>query len=168
MLVCVTGGTGFLGAHTVAALLGAGHRVRLLVRDATTADTVAADPAGDRPGVDVVVGDVTDPRAVTRAVRGADAVLHMAAVYSFDSRRRRDMRRVNEGGTEVVLAAAREHAGLAVHVSTIVALDGPVLRADSPVTRAREPYVASKAAAEVIARRHQEDGAPVVITYPRP
>ncbi|MFD0889680.1 NAD-dependent epimerase/dehydratase family protein, partial [Streptosporangium algeriense] len=33
MLVSVTGGTGFVGAHSVAAFLRAGHRVRLLVRE---------------------------------------------------------------------------------------------------------------------------------------
>jgi dihydroflavonol-4-reductase len=166
MLVCVTGGTGFLGAHTVAAMVRAGHRVRLLVRDETTVAPALAPFGVD---VDVVVGDVTDPVAVARAVRGADAVTHMAAVYSFDSRKHAEMRRVNVTGTRVVLEAARRHAGLVVHVSTIVALDpGPdrVLRADSPVGRARETYMASKSAAEVIARDHQAVGAPVLITYP--
>ncbi|NKE63709.1 NAD-dependent epimerase/dehydratase family protein [Lentzea sp. PSKA42] len=166
MLVCMTGGTGFLGAHTVAAAVRAGHRVRLLVRDESAVEPALAPFGVD---VDVVVGDVTDPFAVTRAVRGADAVVHMAALYSFDSRDRANMQRVNEGGTAVVLETARRHAGSIVHVSSIFALDvehDRVLRADSPVARAKEPYLASKAAAEVIAREHQEAGAPVVITYP--
>uniref|UniRef100_UPI0011781165 NAD-dependent epimerase/dehydratase family protein n=1 Tax=Amycolatopsis kentuckyensis TaxID=218823 RepID=UPI0011781165 len=99
MVIAVTGGTGFLGAHTVALLVAAGARVRVLARDPA---------AGTVPdGVEVVPGDVTDEVAVARLVAGADAVLHAAGVYSFDSRRRAELARVNVAGTETVLAAAR-------------------------------------------------------------
>ncbi|GII76276.1 NAD-dependent epimerase [Sphaerisporangium rufum] len=171
MLVTVTGGTGFVGAHSVAAIAGAGHRVRMLVRDPDRAARALA-PLGVDPGaVHTVPGDVRDAGAVRAAVRGADAVLHAASVYSFDSRRHAEMRAVNERGTEVVLGEARRAgAGLIVHVSSIVALypasPARVLDAGSPVGRPRETYMATKAAAEQIARRHQADGAPVVITYP--
>lgn len=170
MLVSVTGGTGFVGAHTVAALLSVGHRVRLLVRD-TSRVAAALVPVGVDPRtVDVVVGDVLDEPSVVRLVRGADAVLHAASVYSFDSRRRAELRRTNERGTAVVLEAARRvGTGRIVHVSSVGALFSPgtrVIGPDSPVGRPREAYLASKAAAELVARRHQEAGAPVVITYP--
>jgi dihydroflavonol-4-reductase len=169
-LVCVTGGTGFVGAHSVAAILRAGHRVRLLVRDPSTVDE-SLTPLGVSPReVEIVAGDVLDEAAVARAVRGADAVLHAASVYSFDPRHRAELRRTNESGTEVVLAAARS-AGVArtVHVSSVGALfpsPREPLDTGSPVGRPREPYLASKAAAERVARRHQAGGAPVVITYP--
>ena len=174
MLVCVTGGTGFVGAHSVAALLGAGHRVRLLVRDESTVDA-ALTPLGVPPScrdrmVETVAGDVLDEPSVARAVRGADAVLHAASVYSFDPRRRAAMSRTNETGTELVLGLARaEGVARTVYVSSVAALFPSrhrPLDADSPVGRAREPYLASKAAAERVARRHQAEGAPVVITYP--
>jgi dihydroflavonol-4-reductase len=169
-LVCVTGGTGFVGSHSIAAIVRAGHRVRVLARDPSTVDKIL-DPLGIPPGtVESVAGDVLDPTAVARAVRGADTVLHAASVYSFDPRARREMARTNEAGTEVVLGAARE-AGAArtVYVSSVAALLGSrraPLTPDSPVGDAREPYLASKAAAERVARRHQADGAPVAITYP--
>ena len=161
MLIAVTGGTGFLGAHTVAALRRRGHRVRLLARD----------PVGvARPGVEVIGGDVTDVVAVRRLVAGADAVLHAAGVYTFDSRRRDELWRVNVRGTEVVLAAARRAgAGRIVHVSTVGALypaTAPSIGASSPLGGSREPYLASKAAAERIARQHRSVGVPVVVTYP--
>lgn len=170
MLVCVTGGTGFVGASSVAAIVHNGHRVRLLVRDESSVAS-ALTPLCVPPGaVDLVVGDVLDETAVARAVRGADAVLHAASVYSFDPRARAEMGRVNEAGTEVVLAAARR-AGVprTVHVSSVAALFPSRRRPldeNSPVGRAREPYLASKAAAERVARRHQETGAPVSISYP--
>jgi len=169
MLVCVTGGTGFVGAHSVAAILRAGHRVRVLARD-LAAVPPALEPLGVAPGaVEVVPGDVLDETAVARAVRGVDAVLHAASVYSFDPRRRRDLAATNEAGTAIVLEAAGG-AGVrrTVYVSTVGALfpsPGP-LDTTSPVGGAREPYLASKAAAERIARRYQDDGAPVAITYP--
>ncbi|MFI0366877.1 NAD-dependent epimerase/dehydratase family protein [Actinomadura sp. 1N219] len=170
MLVSVTGGTGFVGAHSVAALVRRGHRVRLLVRDEGKAERALAPLGVDLGAVATTVGDVTDAAAVDGAVRGADAVLHAASVYSFDSRRRAEMRRVNERGTEVVLDAARRHgAGQIVHVSTFGALSPTTWRivgVDAPVGRPREAYTATKAAAERIARGHQAAGAPVTITYP--
>ncbi|MFG2049438.1 NAD-dependent epimerase/dehydratase family protein [Micromonospora sp. NPDC048935] len=162
MTVLVTGGTGFVGTHVVAALLRAGHRVRVLARPGRQPEL---------PGVEeFVVGDVTDAATVARAVRGVEYVLHAASVYSFDSRRRAETRRVNARGTAVVLEAARR-AGVActVHVSTFGALlpaPGRVVGPDSPVGAARETYLASKAEAERIARWHQRDGSPVVIVYP--
>jgi len=160
MLVMVTGGTGFLGSHSVAAIVRSGHRVR-----------PALDPLEvDSGAVEVVRGDVTDGPAVAAAVAGCDAVLHAASVFSFDSRDRAEMRRVNASGTETMLAAARRAgADPIVHVSSVAALmpsGGRLLSTDSPVGRPRETYMASKAAAEEVARRHQREGAPVTITYP--
>lgn len=170
MLVSVTGGTGFVGAHSVAAIVAAGHRVRLLARDPSTVEAALGPLRVDPAAVAVVAGDVLDPAAVDRLVRGADAVLHAASVYSFDSRRRRAMARTNVAGTELVLNAARRaDVGRIVYVSSFGALlpaPDRVLGPDSPVGRPREAYLASKAEAETVARGHQAAGAPVVITYP--
>jgi dTDP-L-rhamnose 4-epimerase len=74
MLLLVTGGAGFIGRAVVTAALRAGHQVRVL-------DRAAADPPGARvpDGAESIVGDVRDPDAVTRALRGVDAVSHQAA-----------------------------------------------------------------------------------------
>ncbi|MEV0001781.1 NAD-dependent epimerase/dehydratase family protein [Micromonospora sp. NPDC050980] len=170
MRVLVTGGTGFLGAHTVAALLGDGHEVRMLVRHPDRVPG-ALTPLGVDPGaVELAVGDVTDRADVRRAVDGCAGVLHAAGVYSFDPRRRAEMRNVNVTGAEVVLDAARAAgADPVVHVSTFGALLPTTDRTVGPQTAVgtpREAYLAGKAAAETIARAHQADGAPVVITYP--
>src|SRR5439155_13709686 len=152
------------------ALRRRGMRVRLLVRDAAAVDRALWPLGVDPGGVDVMVGDVTDPVAVRRAVRGADAVLHAASVFSFDSRDHAQMRAVNANGTQTVLGEARAAGvGRVVYVSSVGALMPSrkrPLTADSPVGRPRETYLASKAEAEVVAREQQDDGAPVVITYP--
>ncbi|MBM9508610.1 NAD-dependent epimerase/dehydratase family protein [Actinacidiphila acididurans] len=170
MLVSVTGGTGFVGSHSVAALVRAGCHVRLLVRDKDAVGR-ALGPLGVEPDeVEVRVGDVLDPAGVASFVSGADAVLHAASVYSFDARKADAMRRVNLQGTENVLGAARRaDVERTVYVSTVAAMwpaNGRTIDVNSPVGRPRETYMATKAAAEEVARRHQTEGAPVVITYP--
>jgi nucleoside-diphosphate-sugar epimerase len=172
MRILVTGGTGFVGCHTVAALLAAGHEVRLLVR-APARVAPALEPVGIDPGgMEAVVGDITDAAAVREAADGCDAVVHIAAVWSLDPRRAREIERVNAPGAETVLRAAAE-AGLdpIVHVSSYSALlprrpGAPPLDGDAPVGSPPTPYAASKAAAEAVARALQAEGAPVAITYP--
>ena len=104
MKVLVTGGTGFVGSHSVAALVARGHQVRLLVR---SPDQVARSlsPLGVAD-VESVVGDVTAPQPVEEAMAGCDAVLHAAAVYSVDPRAATRIRETNVRATEIVLGAA--------------------------------------------------------------
>jgi dihydroflavonol-4-reductase len=159
MKILVTGGTGFVGSHAVAAMLRDGSDVRLLVRHPESVRT---------PGADTVVGDVLDESAVSRALDGCDAVVHAAAIFSLDPRRAEEMRRTNARATELVLNGAAER-GLdpIVHVSTTVALtryggSGP----DLPLGDIDLPYAQSKIASERVARQLQDAGAPVVTIYP--
>jgi nucleoside-diphosphate-sugar epimerase len=167
MKVLVTGGTGFVGSHSVKAIGDAGHDLRLLVRSPGRL-AQALEPLGVR-GVEHVVGDATEPESVHRAMDGCDAVLHAAAVFSYDARDAREMRRVNVHATEVVLGAARDaELDPIVHVSSYVALlpSVGVLGNDSPVGDPRGVYARSKAETEQMARKLQDQGAPVVTTYP--
>jgi len=169
LLVLVTGGTGYLGSHAVAALAGAGHRIRVLARSAEKVPA-ALGPLGV-DGVETAIGDVTEPAAVERALAGCDAVVHAASVFSLDARQAGEMSAVNVRGTEVVLGTA-ERLGLdpIVHVSSELALLPPatreVLTPDSPVKRPPWPYCRSKADSELVARRFQAQGAPVVSVLP--
>ena len=116
-------------------------------------------------------GDVTDDAAVERRSQGADAVLHAASVFSMDARRADEMRAVNVRGTDVVLGTAHR-LGLdpIVYVSSELALlppaEGEVLTSSSPVRQPSWPYCRSKADSELVARRYQHDGAPVVSVMP--
>ena len=169
MFVLVTGGTGYVGSHAVAALVKAGHRVRVLARSAEKVPAALGPLGIDR--VETAVGDVTEPAAVERALAGCEAVLHAASVFSLDARKAAEMSAVNVRGTEVVLGSAHR-LGLdpIVYVSSEVALlppaDGQVLAPDSPVRRPRGAYCRSKAGAELVARRFQALGAPVVSVMP--
>jgi dihydroflavonol-4-reductase len=169
LLVLVTGGTGYVGSHSVVALARAGHRIRVLTRS-PAGIPAALEPLGV-DGVDTAIGDVTDPAAVERALQGCDAVLHTASVFSMDPRKADAINAVNVRGTDIVLGTAHR-LGLdpIVYVSSEVALlppaDGEVLTPDSPVKRPPGPYCRSKADAELVARKYQALGAPVVSVLP--
>ena len=79
MRVLITGGTGFVGSHTVAAVVRAGHTV-LLARRPERTDAALA-PLGISVE-NVVRGDVLDPASVQAVTAGCDPLINAAAVYS--------------------------------------------------------------------------------------
>lgn len=169
MHIAITGGTGYLGAHITRALLAAGHRVRLLVAPGSTADPVIGHLTveGEMAPVE---GDVRDTATVERLLRGCDAVLHAAGVVGTDRRRARLMWDINAYATETLLLRAVD-AGLdpVVCVSSYSALFPPpdgVITESTPPAAGRSPYAQTKAYGDRVARRLQERGAPVVVSYP--
>jgi nucleoside-diphosphate-sugar epimerase len=169
MRVMVTGGTGFVGAHSTKALLDAGHDVRLLVRDPARIDA-ALRPLGVEERPAFVVGDMLDAGAVREAVAGCSAVLHCAAIVALDRRRAAEVLESNPRGVRTVVEAALE-AGVdpIVHVSSTSALFRPGLdrlHTDLPPAQVANAYGRSKATAETWVRERQAEGAPITMTYP--
>jgi dTDP-L-rhamnose 4-epimerase len=76
--ILVTGGAGFVGSHTVDALVCAGHRVRVF-DNLTPQVHPNGLPAYLRPEVEMVHGDMRDLSAVRHAVRGMEVIYHLAA-----------------------------------------------------------------------------------------
>jgi len=77
----VTGGTGFIGSALVRALLRGGAQVRSLDDDSRGAHERLGDlTVEQRDRLELVRGDIRDPRAVANAIRGVDSVLHLAYV----------------------------------------------------------------------------------------
>lgn len=104
----VTGGAGFIGSHIAEALVGRGHRVRVLDDFSTGRRENLAFGRGDG-SLRVIEGDVRDRRAVEEAARGVEAIFHEAALPSVQ--RSVDdpatTHAVNVEGTVTVLEAAR-------------------------------------------------------------
>ncbi len=169
--VLVTGATGLIGAHAVAALVAGGHEVRALVRDTGKLARVLEPFPGAAARVEPCRGDVTDAASVEEALAGCEGVLHCAGIFSHDLSAAARLRRVNVEGTRNVLAAAARHVpGPIVHVSSLLALrlppPGPMQTVSDPVARPRAMYAATKALAERVARELEASGAPVAIVYP--
>ena len=115
--VLVTGATGQIGSALTHALRHDGWQVRALVRN--------AERARSRLGADVelVRGDLTSPDSVRPALRGVDAVAHLAGVASYWPARAAEMREVNLHGTAHLLdACAAAGVGRLLHTSSIATL----------------------------------------------
>jgi dTDP-L-rhamnose 4-epimerase len=109
-LVLITGGAGFIGSHTADVLLERGYRVRALDSLHPQVHRGGARPAHLSDEVELVRGDVRDLAAVSRAVRGVDRVVHLAAETSVgQSLYQSDVHvDVNGRGTAVLFRAIRE------------------------------------------------------------
>jgi dTDP-glucose 4,6-dehydratase len=168
----VTGGAGFIGSHFVRRLLARGSAIQVTVLDKLTyAGNLAnlADVAHSR-GYRFIRGDVADPRAVERAVRGADAIVNFAAESHVD----RSIDAPDEfiqtdiHGTFTLLEAARKHGcERFLQISTDeVYGNWPAGRAvEADALRPSSPYSASKAGADMlVGAYHATYGVPAMIT----
>jgi len=138
--ILVTGAKGFVGWHTIPALLDAGHRVVAMVRVEQHGETVLRRLSTvRRDSVEIRVGDVTQRESLTPVMRDVDAVLHLVAIPR-DLDGGQTLRLVNTEGTRNVLDAARA-AGIRrfVHQGALGVVDDPELH-----------YASSKAKAEAL------------------
>ena len=148
--ILVTGGAGFIGHHLVQALLDRGDDV-VVLDDFSTGLRSRLDNVLDR--IDLVEGDLRDPNAVARAVRGCDVVLHQGAIPSV-ARSVLDPISSNavnvEGTIRLMLGAA--DAGVrrvvAAGSSSVYGASPELPRRETQRPDPRSPYAASKLASE--------------------
>jgi 2-alkyl-3-oxoalkanoate reductase len=161
--VLVTGASGALGERLLRRL-AEGGRVRAFVRRI---------PDELPPGVDVALGDLGDPEAVDRAVRGARAVVHVGAAMKGGWE---EHERATVVGTRNVVEACRRHGvRKLVHISSMSVNDWAggdrgVLSESSPYEPRpldRGHYTRAKLEAEQIVRAAvEEHGLPAVVLRP--
>ncbi|MFL5145169.1 MAG: NAD-dependent epimerase/dehydratase family protein [Microvirga sp.] len=77
--VLITGGAGFIGRYVARALVARGHEVRVLDSMIEQVHQGRRRPDGLPKGVEFIAGDVRDETAVLKALKGVDAVVHLAA-----------------------------------------------------------------------------------------
>ena len=137
MLVLVTGGAGFIGSHTVDALLAFGARVRVL--DDLSTGSLKNLPT-QHASLEFVQGDVRDEACVVNCMHGITHVLHLAAQVSvpISIQQPELSHSVNVAGYLNVLNAARKiGAKRIVHASSAAVYGVPVklpLTEDSPAS----------------------------------
>ncbi len=119
-MVLVTGGTGFIGAYIIKNLIEKGLAVRAIRRTASLPFFISKEVLDK---VEWVEGDVLDVVALADAMQGTEAVVHAAAMVSFNSNDRSLMYKVNiEGTANVVNAAIENNIQRLVHISSVAAL----------------------------------------------
>jgi dihydroflavonol-4-reductase len=163
----VTGGSGFIGTHLVRALAKRGDELRLLARRSSKLDHL------DDLEFERVNGDITDRRAVRRAMEGVSHVFHVAGSTSMHLGARKRVFEINVTGTRMVMEEARRaEVEQVVHTSSAGAI-GPA----KPGGTADESqaftaghlgiaYINAKHEAELEALRAAAHGLPVVIVNP--
>ncbi|HKA39638.1 MAG TPA: complex I NDUFA9 subunit family protein [Burkholderiales bacterium] len=102
-LVCVLGGSGFVGRRICHALAAEGYRARVATRDRER----AKEQLILLPTVDVAVADVHDPSQLAALVRGAEAVINLVGVL-HDGRGHATFQAAHVELTRKVVAACRE------------------------------------------------------------
>ncbi len=119
--ILVTGGTGFLGAYIIKALIEKGYPVRAIRR--STAVLPAFIPATIFDKVEWVEGDILDVVSLEEAMEGIDTVIHSAAIVSFAKKDRKQLNKVNIDGTaNMVNIALEKNIRRFVHISSVAAV----------------------------------------------
>ena len=140
--ILVTGGAGFIGRFVCAELLRRGHRVRVLDSLVEQVHGNSVEPAGLPPDVDFILGDVRDGEAVADALRGADAVIHLAAEVGVGQSMYEVERytSTNDVGTAVLFERLIDHPVRRVVTASSMSIYGEGLYRDAdgrPVEDAR-------------------------------
>jgi nucleoside-diphosphate-sugar epimerase len=162
--VLVTGATGLTGSHLCKRLIADGYQVRALVRDVSRSAELGQD------NVEIVVGDLRDPRSLQAAVDGIDTVYHIAALFRQENVSRKDLWDTNVDGTRNLLTASCQ-AGVNrfVHCST-VGVHGDVGNVPANETTPYNPgddYQVSKVEGEKIVLQYMNEGKlPIVVFRP--
>lgn len=155
MKILVTGGCGNMGTHVVKVFAREGHEVRVLDKNAEGLKKLAG------PGVETMVGDISDKELVRQAVKGVDAILHLAWSFSEDLI---DLIDIDVKGYKYLLDAAVEYGVQhVINATTAVSygkpLTSPVDEAHPhQVEKARKPaYALAKLMTEELGKIYAEE-----------
>ncbi len=172
--VLVTGAGGFIGSHLTEGLVESEARVRVFLRynsrnDRGLLEKLPKDLVGD---IEVVFGDLKDPAAVNRAVKGIEIVFHLGALIAipYSYLNPMDFVQTNVVGTSNVLNACLEYGVKRLICTSTSEVYGTLRYApmdENHPLEARSPYAASKIGADQLALSyHRAFGLPVVLVRP--
>src|SRR3989304_4480368 len=149
MRVLVTGGAGFIGSHVVKILLDEGHQVVVLDNLSSSKKETVDSRA------ELIVGDIKDPKSSRAALKGADAVIHMAGLIIVPESVKNPVKYCENNviGTVAFLESMRHEGVKKIIFSSSACVYGNPqelpIKEDAPVNP-DNPYGASKASIEAL------------------
>jgi dTDP-glucose 4,6-dehydratase len=170
--ILITGAGGFIGSHLTERAAELGFGARAFVRYNSRNSWGWLEESACRTDIEVVAGDIRDYDSVSAAVKGCDAVFHLAALigipYSYVSPQA--YVQTNIGGTYNVLQAAREHGCDQILVTSTSETYGTAqyvpIDEKHPMV-GQSPYSATKIGADQLAVSYYRSfGLPVKIVRP--
>ena len=166
MKVLLTGGTGFIGAHLINALLAKGDEVHTLARSPEKAKTI------EKPGVKIFKGDILNKESILKAMEGCQQVYHLAgnaSIYEKDPSR---YFTINVDGTKNIMDAALKLGVKKMVFTSSAGVIGPSVGGVVTEEKVRKidffnEYESSKAKAEDLVRSYvSEKNLNAVIVLP--
>jgi dTDP-glucose 4,6-dehydratase len=172
--ILVTGADGFIGSHLTESLVRQGYKVRAFVMYNSFNSWGWLDKCDDdvKGNFEVISGDIRDPHGVKQAMKGCDAVLHLAALIAipFSYHSPDTYIETNVKGTLNILQAARElDIKRLIHTSTseVYGTAKFVPITEEHPLQGQSPYSASKIGADQLAYSfYSSFDLPVVIIRP--
>jgi UDP-glucose 4-epimerase len=173
--IFITGGTGFIGSTLAGQLV---ENNQIVLYDNLTRNSLKDRSFKNHPNIKLIEGDVLDFEALTQAMKGADIVVHCAAIAGIDTviKSPTTTMRVNMIGSANVLEAAYRQTNIerVVCFSTSEVFGQQAFRSNETdqtvmgtVGEARWTYAVSKLAEEHLAIAYQhEKGLPTTVVRP--
>ena len=173
--IFITGGAGFIANRLIAELV---EKNKIIVYDNYTRNTLKDSPYAGHPNIREIQGDVLDAEYLRESMRGAQIVVHAAAIAGIDSTVRNPVTtmRVNMLGTANALDAAMQVGGIErfIEFSTSEVFGSYAFKVDEgtqtvtgAVGEARWTYAVSKLAGEHLAHAYYKQyGLPTVTVRP--
>jgi len=165
MKAFVTGGSGHVGGNLVRELLSRGYEVDCLVRSDTR--------ALDNLDVNLVKGDMLNPKDITPLMTDSDVVFHSAAFVAVEKIQEDLMHKINvEGSRSIATAAVESGVKKMVHFSSVHAFEQhptsePLVEARPLVTDPKAlPYDRTKAEAQKVVLGYRDQGLQVNVIHP--
>ena len=169
-MILITGANGHIGSFVVSEFIRSGYTVRAFCRKGSDRRGLRDLP---EDSFSIAEGDILDAESLELAMQGCDGVVHMAALFSNDPLKRKEIFTACVDGTlNVLKAAKRSGIKRIVYTSTTAALGSSTdpaadLDETSWVTGTATPYIDAKTEAERAASRYSgENGLELIVVLP--
>ncbi|MCJ7554476.1 MAG: NAD-dependent epimerase/dehydratase family protein [Ignavibacteriaceae bacterium] len=166
MKIFITGGTGFIGRHTMELLSKTNHQLNVLIRKTSDTSFITNE------NVTLVEGDLSEKHSLLKGMENCDAVINIAGHYTFWEPDKKIYSKINIDGTRNVLECALQ-SGVkkVVHISTAGIFgkpdDEPFNEASTPGQARFSEYFRTKYEGDRIAwDLYEKKGLPLVVIYP--